>query len=68
MSPRSKKEYAQTVRLRYKNATRHEKTIILDEFCATCGYHRKHAVRVLTDPKHLKKLKTKKRSKYQGRP
>jgi len=64
MSPRSKKEYAQTVRLRYKNATRHEKAIILDEFCATCGYHRKHAVRVLTAPKHLKKLKTKKR----GRP
>jgi hypothetical protein len=65
MSPRSKKEYAQTVRLRYKNATRHGKTIILDEFCATCGYHRKHAVRVLNVPKHLKKLKTKKK---RGRP
>jgi hypothetical protein len=33
--------------VRYKNATRHEKTAILDEFCATCTCHRKHAIRVL---------------------
>ena len=37
MSPRSKREYRETVHLRYKNASRHEKTAILDEFCATCG-------------------------------
>ncbi len=47
MSPRSKQEYREAVCLRYKNATRHEKTAILDEFCATCKYHRKHAIRIL---------------------
>jgi len=35
MSPRSKREYREAVYLRYKNATRHEKTAILNEFCAT---------------------------------
>jgi hypothetical protein len=44
MSPRSKREYRETVHLRYKNASRHEKTAILDEFCAICGCHRKHAI------------------------
>jgi hypothetical protein len=43
MSPRSKREYLEAVYLRYKNATRHEKTAILDEFCATCDCHSKHA-------------------------
>ena len=47
MSQRSKREYREVIHLRYKNATRHEKTAILDEFCATCGCHRKHAIRVL---------------------
>ena len=37
MSPRSKREYREAVHLRYKNASRQEKTAILDEFCATCG-------------------------------
>jgi len=45
MSPRSKKEYAETTYLRYKKASRSEKTKILDEYCATCGCHRKHAIR-----------------------
>jgi hypothetical protein len=41
MSPRSRKEYRETIFLRYKKATRREKSKILDEFCATCGCHRK---------------------------
>ncbi len=40
MSPRSKKEYIEVIFLRYKKASRKERTIILNEFCATCGYHR----------------------------
>ncbi|MDI6777405.1 MAG: hypothetical protein QMD03_09290 [Syntrophales bacterium] len=32
MSPRSKREHTEAIHLRYKNATRHEKTIILDEY------------------------------------
>lgn len=47
MSPRSKKEHIEAIFLRYKRAPYKEKTIILDEFCATCGYHRKHAIRLL---------------------
>ena len=63
MSPRSKREYTETVHLRYKNATRQEKTAILDEFCATCGCHRKHAIRVLKGFKRFTKPKAKKRGK-----
>jgi hypothetical protein len=47
MSPQSKREYLETVFLRYKRASRKEKTAILDEFCSNCGYHRKYAIRVL---------------------
>ena len=63
MSPRSKREYREAVHLRYKNATRHEKSIILTEFCATCHCHRKHAIRVLKGFKRFTKPKPKKRGK-----
>jgi len=63
MSPRSKREYREAVYLRYKNATRHEKTAILNEFCATCGCHRKHAIRVLKRFKRFTKPKAKTRGK-----
>ncbi len=63
MSPQSKREYRETVHLRYKKASRNEKTAILDEFCATCGCHRKHAIRVLKGFKRFTKPKPKKRGK-----
>ncbi len=63
MSPRSKREYRETVHLRYKKASRHEKSTILDEFCATCGCHRKHAIRVLKGFKRFTKPKPKRRGK-----
>ena len=63
MSPQSKREYRETVHLRYKKARRNEKTAILDEFCATCGCHRKHAIRVLKGFKRFTKPKQKKRGK-----
>jgi hypothetical protein len=63
MSPRSKKEYIEAVFLRYKKAPYKEKTIILDEFCATCGYHRKHAIRLLRRFKRFIKPKAKKRGR-----
>jgi hypothetical protein len=63
MSPRSKREYREAVHLRYKSATRYEKTAILDEFCATCGCHRKHAIRVLRGFKRFTRPKAKKRGK-----
>jgi len=61
MSPRSKREYVEITHRRYKHASRSEKTIILDEFCATSGYHRKHAIRLLRGFKRFTRPKPKKR-------
>jgi hypothetical protein len=60
-------ECVESIYLRYKRASREEKTSILTEFCATCGYHRKHAIRLLKNFKRFTKPKPKKRgapSKY----
>jgi len=64
MSPGARMEYLQSVYLRYKRANRKEKSIILNEFCQNCGYHRKHAIRALNSFKRFTKPKPKKR----GRP
>src|SRR5512136_767952 len=63
MSPRSKKEYIEAIFLRYKKASRKERTLILDEFCATCGYHRKHAIRLLRRFRRFVKPKVRKRGR-----
>lgn len=63
MSPRSKKEYLEAIFLRYRNASWEKKTIILDEFCAASGYHRKHAIRLLRTFKRFTKPKPKKRGR-----
>ena len=47
MSPMSRTEYVQAILTRYQQATRAEKSCILDEFCRICGYHRKAALRKL---------------------
>ena len=48
MSPISRTEYVQAIVERYRKAGRQEKQRILDEFCRICGYHRKHAIRTLS--------------------
>src|SRR4030043_29138 len=63
MSPRSKQEYREAVHLRYKNAPVMKKPPSLMKFCATCGCHRKHAIRVLKGFKRFTKPKAKKRGK-----
>lgn len=63
MSPRSKKEYIEAIFLRYKKASRRERTLILDEFCATCQYHRKHAIRLLRRFRRFVKPKIRKRGR-----
>ncbi len=63
MSPRSKKEYTEAVHKRYKKASRRDKTAILDEFCATTGYHRKYAIVLLRGFKRFTKPKPKKRGR-----
>ncbi len=65
MSPKFKKEYMEKFHLRYKKAkTRTEKSGLITELCITCGKHRKHAIRVLSNFKRFTKPKPKKR----GRP
>ena len=63
MSPMSKKEYLEAIQPRFKNASKKEKTVILNEFCSTCGYHRKHAIRLLKNHKRFTNPKPKKRGK-----
>ena len=63
MSPRSKREYVEAVHRRYKNASRSERTLILNELCATCGYNRKYAIRLLRGFKRFTKPKPRKRGK-----
>jgi hypothetical protein len=63
MSPQSKEEYFEVLYKRYKEAFRKEKTVIINECCAVCGYHRKHAIRRLRGYKRFTKPKAKKRGK-----
>jgi hypothetical protein len=57
MSLSAKREALARLHGRYQRAGRPYKKIILDEFCATCGYHRKAAVRLLNRPLRTAPLK-----------
>ena len=59
----AKMEYLEKVFLRYKKATREQKTLILNEFCTNCSYHRKYAIRKLHALKRFTKPKPRKRGK-----
>jgi len=50
MSVRAKWEYLRAIHGRYRQAPREAKGQILDELCATTGYHRKSALRLLHGP------------------
>src|SRR5215470_3698298 len=50
MSLSAKREALARIHGRYQRAGRPHKARILDEFCATCGYHRKAALRLLNRP------------------
>ena len=45
--PKPTQAYLDQLRKRYAQARKKERTIILDEFVATSGYHRKHAIALL---------------------
>ena len=47
MVNQAKREYLAAILGRYRRAGRKFKQRILDEFCSNCGYHRKHAIRLL---------------------
>ena len=50
MTPAARREYVRAVRPRYTLAPWRAKPAILDEFCATTGYHRKYAITLLNGP------------------
>jgi len=47
MTRKSKRELLEAVQPRYQKADRKEKGLILDQFVAATGYHRKYAIRLL---------------------
>jgi len=47
MGTTTKYEYLRAIRPRYQKATKVQKKMILDEFCKTCKYNRKYAIRLL---------------------
>ncbi len=57
MVGQSKQEYLARIKDRYRHAGRESKTRILDEFCAVCGHHRKHAIRLLNADARRRKKK-----------
>ena len=61
MGHNEKKAYLEEIRLRYHKARKSLKAKILDEFCAVCNYHRKHAIRLLGAPFRRIKSKARKR-------
>jgi hypothetical protein len=63
MGRHQKKTHLEITRQRYKKADRNKKSLILEEFCETYGYHRKYAIRVLN-----KKLSRRPPKIREGRP
>ena len=47
MGKHERRAYLDAIWTRYQRAGKAEKTSILNEFCAVCGYHRKYALRLL---------------------
>lgn len=50
MSLKSRRELLASIRPRYRQASRQEKRQILNELVAATGYHRKHAIHLLSQP------------------
>lgn len=64
MSQRSKIEYLNQIKDRYKKSTKQGKTKILDEFCTVCGYNRKYAIQLLNSrPEQMQKRTSKRGAK-----
>lgn len=47
MSSSAKKEYLEEIKKRYSTSSKKEKSLILDQFCITCGFNRKYAIRLI---------------------
>jgi hypothetical protein len=54
-------EYLRAIYERYRKAGRKGKKVILSEFCANTGYHRKYAIRLLNGPRPEKQRRRRER-------
>ena len=61
MGNKGRWEYLQAIYERYRKAGRKDKEVILNEFCANTGYHRKYAIRLLNGPRPERHWKSRKR-------
>lgn len=52
----SRMQYLKAIYERYHKASKEQKSRILDEFCKVCHYHRKHALRLLAQPKPIEAI------------
>jgi len=64
MVSQSKRDYLARIKDRYRHVGRKGKARILDEFCAVCGHHRKHAIRLLNGDGRNRKKKPGRPSAY----
>ena len=61
MGNKGKWEYLRAIYGRYRSAGRPGKKVILGEFCANTGYHRKYAIRLLNGPRPGKRPRPRER-------
>jgi hypothetical protein len=64
MGHKEKKAYLEAIRRRYTHSNRNHKKLILNEFCAICGYNRKYAIRLLNCPLKRSRRKPGRKSRY----
>ena len=50
MGRAERRAYLEAIHRRYRRASRAQKQLILDEFCAVCALNRKYAIRLLAQP------------------
>ena len=56
--------YLDEIKERYRNGAKKQKTKILDEFCAVCGYERKYATRILNGSRQSRRRRPGPQSRY----
>lgn len=66
MGNKGRWEYLKAIYERYRRAERKDKKVILNEFCANMGYHRKYATRLLNGPQPEKQPKRRERRRGLG--
>ena len=66
MGHNERQSYLSAIKERYSKAKRADKTKILDEFCAVCGFNRKYAIRILKKERTVSKKRPGPKPVYQS--